>query len=78
MAKTPASKTKIHPETRLNNPPVGLVNSHSDSVEEKQTWAYDPHIDPALQFDIGRAQVEQLIDAALASNRQGCEILSGP
>ena len=76
MAKTPASKTKkppelstyIHPETRLNNPPVGLVNSHSDGVEEKQTWAYDPHIDPALQFDTGRAQLEQLIDAALASN----------
>ncbi|HAS50968.1 MAG TPA: site-specific DNA-methyltransferase, partial [Gammaproteobacteria bacterium] len=76
MAKIPASKTKkppelsayIHPEKRLNNPPVGLVNSHSDGVEEKQTWAYDPHLDPALQFDTGRAQLEQLIDAALASN----------
>ena len=30
-------------------------------------WMYDPHIDPALQFDIGRAQIETLIDNALAS-----------
>ena len=74
--KTPAPKTKkkpelstyVHPEKRLNNPPVGLVNSHSDGVEEKQRWAYDPHIDPALQFDTGRAQIEQLIDEALASD----------
>jgi adenine-specific DNA-methyltransferase len=75
MAKTPSSKTKnppelstyVHPETRLNNPPVGLVNAHSDGVEEKQRWAYDPHIDPALQFDTSRAKIEQLIDAALAT-----------
>src|SRR5690606_3552996 len=30
-------------------------------------WEYDPHIDPALQFDVGRAEIERLIDDALAS-----------
>ena len=58
----------LHPEKRLNNPPVGLVTARSDGVEEKRRWAYDPHVDPALQFDLGRAQIEQLIDDALGSN----------
>jgi adenine-specific DNA-methyltransferase len=31
---------------------------------------YDPHIDPALQFDVGRAQVEKLIDDVLASGEE--------
>lgn len=43
--------TYLHPEKRLNNPPVGLVTARSDGVEEKRRWAYDPHVDPALQFD---------------------------
>ena len=60
--------TYLHPEKRLNNPPVGLVTARSDGVEEKRRWAYDPHVDPALQFDLGRAQIEQLIDDALGSN----------
>lgn len=59
--------TYNHNEKRLNNPPVGLVNARSDGIEVKQRWAYDPHIDPALQFDTGRAQIEQLIDEVLAS-----------
>ncbi len=55
---------------RKNNPPVGMVDVAADSDEEKNTWAYDPHIDPALQFDSGRAEVENLIDDALASGDQ--------
>ena len=44
-----------------------MVDPDTDPEQPKTTWAYDPHIDPALQFDIGRAQVETLIDDALAS-----------
>lgn len=54
-------------DKRTNNPHVGMVDTHSDGVEEQKTWAYDPHIDPALNFDSSRAQVETLIDDALAS-----------
>jgi adenine-specific DNA-methyltransferase len=54
-------------EKRPNNPHVGMVNAASDGVEETAEWAYDPHIDPALQFDPSRAQIENLIDDALAS-----------
>lgn len=56
-----------HKDHRTNNPEVGLVNAEDDPGQPKTRWAYDPHIDPALQFDIGRAQVENLIDDALAS-----------
>lgn len=56
-----------HDDKRVNNPHVGMVNTHSDSVEEKNTWRYDPHIDPALNFDSSRAAIENLIDDALAS-----------
>lgn len=54
-------------EKRKNNPHVGMVDTHSDGVEEEKAWYYDPHIDPALQFDSARSQVENLIDEALAS-----------
>ena len=56
-----------HPDKRKNNPQVGLVNEANDPEQPKTTWRYDPHIDPALQFDVSRAQVEKLIDDALAS-----------
>lgn len=61
-----------HDEKRRNNPHVGMVDTASDGVEEKTTWAYDPHLDPALQFDSSatRAQIETLIDDALASADQ--------
>lgn len=55
-------------DKRKNNPHVGMVNTSSDGVEDAATWAYDPHIDPALQFDPSRAQIENLIDDALASD----------
>ncbi|QYY25556.1 site-specific DNA-methyltransferase [Diaphorobacter sp. MNS-0] len=57
-----------HPDRRKNNPEVGLVNAESDPEQPKTRWAYDPHLDPALQFDSARAQADALIADALASN----------
>ncbi len=54
-------------DKRKNNPHVGMVDTTSDGVEEPKYWRYDPHIDPALNFDSARAQIENLIDDALAS-----------
>ncbi len=56
-----------HGDKRTNNPHVGMVDTHSDGVEGKTVWQYDPHIDPALQFDCQRSTIENLIDEALAS-----------
>lgn len=57
-----------HPDRRKNNPEVGLVNTESDPEQPKTRWAYDPHLDPALQFDTARAQADALIADALAGN----------
>ena len=57
-----------HADRRKNNPEVCLVNEASDPEQAKTPWAYDPHLDPALQFDSARAGAEQLIDDALAGN----------
>lgn len=56
-----------HDQKRKNNPDVGVVTPETDPEQPRTTWAWDPHIDPALQFDVGRAQIERLIDDALAS-----------
>jgi len=58
-----------HEQRRANNPEVGMVTPESDPDEPKTHYAYDPHLDPALQFDSSatRARVERLIDDALAS-----------
>ncbi len=56
-----------HPDKRKNNPEVGMVKPENDPAEPKTVWRYDPHLDPALQFDVGRAAVEKLVDDALAS-----------
>ncbi len=56
-----------HGDKRTNNPHVGMVDTHSDGVEGKTVWQYDPHIDPTLQFDSQRSTIENLIDEALAS-----------
>ena len=41
---------------RLNNPPVGLVYSHTDNGGlKKKTNQYDPHLDPQLQW-AGKAE----------------------
>ncbi|MDO8772690.1 MAG: DNA methyltransferase [Burkholderiaceae bacterium] len=57
-----------HADRRKNNPEVGLVNEASDPEQAKTPWAYDPHLDPALQFDSARAGAEKLIENALAGN----------
>jgi len=41
---------------RLNNPPVGLVDAHSDNGGfKKKTYQFDPHLDPQLQW-AGKAE----------------------
>jgi adenine-specific DNA-methyltransferase len=59
-----------HADRRKNNPEVGLVNEDTDPEQPKKVWAYDPHLDPVLNFDSGRAELETLIDDALASGDQ--------
>ena len=83
-AETPASKQRStavdandaaqiiayrHADKRVNNPEVGMVTPATDPEAGKNRWAYDPHLDPALQFDPQRARLEALIDDALASER---------
>ncbi len=57
-----------HGDTRVNNPEVGMVHAATDPDGDKTTWAYDPHLDPVLNFDSARAGIETLIDDALASD----------
>ncbi|MEM9147940.1 MAG: site-specific DNA-methyltransferase [Pseudomonadota bacterium] len=57
-----------HDETRVNNPEVGMVHADTDPDGEKSEWAYDPHLDPVLNFDSARGAIEALIDDALASD----------
>ena len=57
-----------HGETRVNNPEVGMVHADTDPDGEKTKWAYDPHLDPVLNFDSARGAIETLIDDALASD----------
>ena len=40
---------------RANNPPVGLVTPESDRDGGRKVWAYDPHLDPQLQWS-GKAE----------------------
>jgi adenine-specific DNA-methyltransferase len=56
-----------HSDRRKNNPEVGVVSPDTDPDQPKTTYAYDPHIDPALHFDSKRFQIEKLIDDALVS-----------
>ena len=42
-------------ETRLNNPPVGLVTPDNDMDSGKKTYAHDPHLDPTLVW-AGKAE----------------------
>jgi len=56
-----------HSDRRKNNPEAGMVSPDTDPDQPKTTYSYDPHIDPALQFDSKRFQLEKLIDDALAS-----------
>lgn len=40
---------------RLNNPPVGLVTPDTDKEAGKRAYAFDPHLDPQLQW-AGKAE----------------------
>jgi adenine-specific DNA-methyltransferase len=37
-------------QTRLNNPPVGLVTPETDKLNGKTRFEYDPHLDPQLTW----------------------------
>jgi adenine-specific DNA-methyltransferase len=58
MAKSKTTKSAKRPieqyshtgKKRPNNPPVGLVTPNTDQAETTRTYAYDPHIDPSLQW----------------------------
>ncbi|HMX25835.1 MAG TPA: site-specific DNA-methyltransferase [Blastocatellia bacterium] len=52
---TPSSSKPLEQYThtgkkRANNPPVGLVTPDTDQETGKKTYAYDPHLDPSLQW----------------------------
>ncbi len=67
-SKKPIEQYDHRDKKRLNNPPVGLVTPETDPESgKKKTYQYDPHIDPALQFDSQRSQVEKIIDNGLAA-----------
>ena len=64
MARKKTAETKKRPiesyehpdKKRINNPPVGLVTPETDpDAGTKQTYAYDPHLDPQLQW-AGKAE----------------------
>ena len=57
-----------HDQKRKNNPDVGVVTPDNDPDQPRTRWAYDPHIDPALQFDVGRERIDRLIDHALEAS----------
>ncbi|MFH1963351.1 MAG: site-specific DNA-methyltransferase [bacterium] len=52
---------------RINNPPVGLVTPETDKDSGKKGYAYDPHLDPQLQFDSRRDEIELIIDNGIAA-----------
>jgi adenine-specific DNA-methyltransferase len=54
-AKKPIEQYDHKDKKRVNNPPVGLVTPETDKETGKKTYAYDPHIDPSLQW-AGKAE----------------------
>ncbi len=53
--KKPIEAYDHRDKERLNNPPVGLVTPETDRDEGRKTYAYDPHLDPQLQW-AGKAE----------------------
>lgn len=50
-APKPIEQYEHKGKERLNNPPVGLVDAHTDNGGlKKKTYQYDTHIDPQLQW----------------------------
>ncbi|HVY73795.1 MAG TPA: site-specific DNA-methyltransferase [Puia sp.] len=55
-AQKPIEQYEHKDKQRLNNPPVGLVDAHTDNGGfKKKTYQYDPHLDPQLQW-AGKAE----------------------
>ena len=65
--KKPIDQYDHKEASRANNPPVGLVTPETDRDAGKKTYAYDPHLDPSLQFDPHRSQIEKIIDDGIAA-----------
>ena len=53
--KRPIESYDHRDKERLNNPPVGLVTPETDRDAGRKTYAYDPHLDPQLQW-AGKAE----------------------
>ncbi len=55
-SQKPIEQYEHKDKQRLNNPPVGLVDAHTDNGGlKKTTYSYDPHIDPQLHW-AGKAE----------------------
>jgi adenine-specific DNA-methyltransferase len=55
-AQKPIEQYEHKDKHRLNNPPVGLVDAHTDNGSlKKKTYQYDPHLDPQLVW-AGKAE----------------------
>src|SRR5690242_7781054 len=54
-AKRPIEQYSHADKKRVNNPPVGLVTPDTDQKDTKRAYAYDPHLDPSLQW-AGKAE----------------------
>ncbi len=50
QTKRPIESYDHRDKERLNNPPVGLVTPDTDKDAGKKAYAYDPHLDPQLQW----------------------------
>ena len=55
QAKRPIESYDHRDKDRLNNPPVGLVTPETDQDAGRKAYAYDPHLDPQLQW-AGKAE----------------------
>lgn len=50
-SQKPIEQYEHKDKQRVNNPPVGLVDAHTDNGGyKKKTYQYDPHLDPQLQW----------------------------
>lgn len=55
-SQKPIEQYEHKDKQRLNNPPVGLVDTHTDNGGlKKKKYDYDPHLDPQLQW-AGKAE----------------------
>ncbi|MBI4063456.1 MAG: site-specific DNA-methyltransferase [Elusimicrobia bacterium] len=48
--KKPIEQYDHSDKKRKNNPPVGLVTADTEKDADKKTYAYDPHLDPRLEW----------------------------